>query len=49
MKSNHFIILNIAVNDEVGAVEDFIDVGNVLGKSWVCLSVTLCIFVHLKS
>ncbi len=41
---NHFIILSnatayetntIAENDEVVAVEDFIDVGNILGKSWV--------------
>ncbi len=27
-----------AENDEVVAVEDFIDVGNILGKSWVSLS-----------
>ncbi len=26
-----------AENDEVVAVEDFIDVGNILGKSWVSL------------
>ncbi len=27
----------IAVNDEMVAVEDFIDVGNILAKSWVAL------------
>ncbi len=31
------ICRDIAVNDEVVAVEEFIDVGNVLGKSWVSL------------
>ncbi len=37
---NHFIIFicnGIAGNDEVVAVEDFIDVGNILGKSWAAL------------
>ncbi len=41
---NHCIIPNetticsgFAENDEVVAVEDFIDVGNILGKSWVGL------------
>ena len=28
----------IAENNEVVAVEDFIDVGNILGKPWVALS-----------
>ena len=32
-----FICSGIAENDEVVAVEDFIDVGNILGKSWVSL------------
>ncbi len=31
------IFSGIAENDEVAAVEDFIDVGNILGKSWVGL------------
>ena len=31
------IFSGIAENDEVVAVEDFIDVGNILGKSWVSL------------
>ncbi len=31
------ICSGIAENDEVVAVEDFIDVGNILGKSWVSL------------
>ncbi len=26
-----------AKNGEVVAVDDFIDVGNIMGKSWVCL------------
>ena len=29
----------IAENDEVTAVEDFMDVGNILGTYWVALSV----------
>ncbi len=29
------VFSGIAENDEVVAVEDFIDVGNILGKSWV--------------
>ncbi len=28
-------------NDEVVAVEHFIDVGNILGKSWVSLSIEI--------
>ncbi len=31
------ICSGIAENDEVVAVEDFIDVGNILGKIWVSL------------
>ncbi len=31
------IFSGFAENDEVVAVEDFIDVGNILGKSWVSL------------
>ncbi len=31
------ICSGIAKNDEVVAVEDFIDVGNILGKSWLSL------------
>ncbi len=34
---SHFICSDIAENDEVVAVEDFIDVGNILGKIWVSL------------
>ncbi len=33
------ICSGFAENDEVVAVEDFIDVGNILGKSWVSLYV----------
>ncbi len=33
------IFSGIAENDEMVAVEDFIDVGNILGKSWVSLCV----------
>ncbi len=32
------ICSGIAENDEVVAVEDFLDVGNILGKSWLSLS-----------
>ena len=32
------IFSGFAENDEVVAVEDFIDVGNILGKIWVSLS-----------
>ena len=32
------ICSGIAENDEVVAVEDFLDVGNILGKIWVSLS-----------
>ncbi len=32
-----WIFSGFAENDEVVAVEDFIDVGNILGKSWVSL------------
>ncbi len=32
------ICSGFAENDEVVAVEAFIDVGNILGKSWVSLS-----------
>ena len=31
------IFSGFAENDEVVAVENFIDVGNILGKSWVSL------------
>ncbi len=31
------ICSGIAVNDEVVAMDDFIDVGNILGKIWVSL------------
>ncbi len=31
------LCIGIAVNDEVVAVEDFIDVGNILSTSWVSL------------
>ena len=31
------ICSGIAENEELAAVEDFIDVGNIQGKSWVCL------------
>ncbi len=31
------IFSGFAENDEVVAVEDFLDVGNILGKSWVSL------------
>ncbi len=34
------ICIGIAENDEVVAVEDFIDLDNILGKSWVCLFIT---------
>ncbi len=34
---NHFVI---AQNDEVAAVEDFIDEGNILEKSWIALCQT---------
>ncbi len=34
------IFSGIAENDEVVAVEDFIDVGNILGKIWVSLLFT---------
>ena len=36
------ICSGIAENDEVVAVEDFIDVGNILGKSWVSLYFNQC-------
>ncbi len=35
---SYLIFSGIAENDEVVAVEDFIDVGNILGKIWVSLS-----------
>ncbi len=34
---NCLICSGFAENDEAVAVEDFIDVGNILGKSWVSL------------
>ncbi len=43
LHTNHFIdcsclvFSDIPANDEVVAVEEFIDVGNILGKSWVGL------------
>ena len=39
---NCFICSAIAEDDEVVAVEDFVDVGNSLAKSWVTLCQKLC-------
>ncbi len=38
---DNYICSGFAENDEVVAVEDFIDVGNILGKSWLSLCLEL--------